>query len=116
MRCMRILPELWARTSWPLSVLTRNVAFFNDSTTVPSSRIACSLALVLDSVLHLPGMCGPVPQRPSSSGTIRGQQQCTCRYPRPEVDRQVTAVELDRYCDGDDACHRGTEVRSSARP
>lgn len=55
MRCMRILPELWARTSCPLSVFTRNVAFFNDSTTVPSSRIACSLALALDSVLYLLG-------------------------------------------------------------
>ncbi len=54
-RCIRIFPELWARTSWPLSVLTRNVAFLRDSVTVPSSRMACSLELVLvfDSVLHL---------------------------------------------------------------
>ena len=52
-RCIRIFPELWARTSWPLSVLTRKVAFLRDSVTVPSSRMACSFVLVFDSVLHL---------------------------------------------------------------
>jgi hypothetical protein len=50
---MRILPELWASTSWPLSVFTLKVAFLRDSTTVPSSRMACSFAFVFDSVLHL---------------------------------------------------------------
>ncbi len=53
MRCMRILPELWASTSWPLSVFTRKVAFLRDSTTVPSSRMACSFAFVFDSVFFL---------------------------------------------------------------
>ncbi len=52
---MRILPELCASTSWPLSVFTLKVAFLRDSTTVPSSRMACSFAFVFvfDSVLHL---------------------------------------------------------------
>src|SRR5579875_1681288 len=45
MRFIRILPELWARTSWPLASSTLNVAFFSASLTVPSSTMASSFLL-----------------------------------------------------------------------
>jgi hypothetical protein len=85
MRCIRILPELWARTSWPLSVFTRKVAFFRDSTTVPSSRIACSFAFVFvfDSVLFLLIWHGTargfrrLRARPRYQDSAPGNTQCT---------------------------------------
>src|SRR5947208_16991517 len=42
---MRIFPEMWASTLCPFSSWTRNMAFGNGSTTVPSSTIASSLGL-----------------------------------------------------------------------
>src|SRR6059036_3119132 len=36
---------MWARTLWPFSSSTRNMAFGSGSTTVPSSTIASSLGL-----------------------------------------------------------------------
>src|SRR5687768_8430364 len=45
MKFMRILPETWASTRCPLSSSTRNIAFGNGSTTVPSTSIASSLAI-----------------------------------------------------------------------
>src|SRR6266403_1003527 len=46
MRCIRILPDTWARTLWPLSISTRNIALGNGSTTVPSTSIASSLLII----------------------------------------------------------------------
>src|ERR671910_1164264 len=40
---MRIFPEMWARTLWPFSSSTRNMALGRGSMTVPSSTIASSL-------------------------------------------------------------------------
>src|SRR5262244_2055865 len=45
MRCIRILPDTWARTLWPLSISTRNIALGNGSTTLPSTSIASSLLM-----------------------------------------------------------------------
>src|SRR3989449_10380379 len=45
MRCIRILPETWARTLWPLSISTRNIALGSGSTTLPSTSIASSLLM-----------------------------------------------------------------------
>src|SRR3954447_8497441 len=42
---MRIFPEMCARTLWPFSSSTRNMAFGSGSTTVPSRTIASSLGL-----------------------------------------------------------------------
>ena len=42
MKCMRIFPEMCARTLWPLSSWTRNIAFGRGSITVPSTSIASS--------------------------------------------------------------------------
>src|SRR5438270_10844908 len=42
---MRIFPEMCARTSWPLSSSTRNIAFGRGSVTFPSRTIASSLGL-----------------------------------------------------------------------
>jgi hypothetical protein len=46
MRCMRIFPELCARTVYPFSNSTRNMAFGNGSTTVPSTVNASSFGLL----------------------------------------------------------------------
>src|SRR5262245_47968650 len=46
MKCMRIFPETCASTLCPLSSSTRNIAFGSGSTTVPSTSIASSLAIV----------------------------------------------------------------------
>src|SRR5688572_30316887 len=43
MKCLRILPEMWARTAWPLSSFTRNMALGRVSSTVASTSIASSL-------------------------------------------------------------------------
>src|SRR5262249_38976181 len=45
MKCIRILPDTWARTLWPLSSSTRNMAFGSGSTTVPSTSMASSLVM-----------------------------------------------------------------------
>src|SRR5215510_10483843 len=45
MKFMRILPDTWASTLWPLSSSTRNMALGSGSTTVPSTSIASSLAI-----------------------------------------------------------------------
>src|SRR5512147_181106 len=47
MKCMRILPEMWARTLWPVSSSTRNMALGSGSSTVPSTSMASSLAIDL---------------------------------------------------------------------
>src|SRR5262245_16475089 len=52
MKCMRILPETWASTLCPLSNSTRNIAFGSGSTTVPSTSIASSLAIVDIRLFH----------------------------------------------------------------
>ncbi len=39
---MRIFPEMWAKTLWPFSSSTLNMAFGRGSVTVPSSTIASS--------------------------------------------------------------------------
>jgi hypothetical protein len=46
MRCMRIFPELCARTVYPFSNSTRNIAFGRGSTTVPSTVNASSFGLL----------------------------------------------------------------------
>src|SRR4029450_13282482 len=47
MRCIRILPDTWARTLWPLSITTRNIALGSGSTTLPCTSIASSLLMLL---------------------------------------------------------------------
>src|SRR6267143_582414 len=47
MKFMRILPLTCASTRWPLSSSTRNIAFGNGSTTVPSTSIASSFGIAL---------------------------------------------------------------------
>src|SRR4030095_178720 len=42
---MRILPEIWANTLWPLSNSTRNIALGNVSSTVPVTSMASSLGI-----------------------------------------------------------------------
>src|SRR5580765_6773378 len=44
MKCIRILPEMWASTLWPFSSSTRNIAFGSGSTTVPSTWMPSSFA------------------------------------------------------------------------
>src|SRR5687768_6715906 len=39
MKFIRNLPEMWARTSWPLSNSTRNIALGSGSVTLPSTSI-----------------------------------------------------------------------------
>src|SRR4051794_17277284 len=45
MRKRRILPATWPSTRWPLSSLTRNIAFGSASTTSPSNSTLSSLAM-----------------------------------------------------------------------
>jgi hypothetical protein len=45
-KCIRIFPEMWAKTRCPLSSFTLNMAFGKVSTTVPSTSIASSLGIV----------------------------------------------------------------------
>jgi len=42
MKCILIFPEICAKTRWPLSNETRNIALGKGSTTVPSTSIASS--------------------------------------------------------------------------
>src|SRR5688572_23169772 len=44
-KCMRILPETWARTLWPFSSSTRNMALGSGSTIFPSIWIFSSFAI-----------------------------------------------------------------------
>src|SRR5947208_45113 len=44
MKCLRILPEMWARTSWPLGRATRNMVPGNTWVTEPISSIGSSFA------------------------------------------------------------------------
>src|SRR5918998_2612966 len=60
---MRIFPEMWASTSWPLSSSTRNMALGSGSVTLPSSTIASSLGF---------GSAGP-PGRRRADGRTDGQ-------------------------------------------
>src|SRR3954468_4546394 len=43
---IRILPDTWARTLWPLSISTRNIALGRGSITLPSTSIASSFLLI----------------------------------------------------------------------
>src|SRR5262245_31032501 len=52
MKCMRILPEMWASTWWPFSSFTRNIALGRGSTTVPSTWTPSSFATRGRSPLH----------------------------------------------------------------
>src|SRR5690554_6012172 len=47
MKFIRILPEIWAKTLCPFSNSTRNMAFGNGSTTMPSTSMASSLAILV---------------------------------------------------------------------
>src|SRR5439155_18458593 len=47
MKFILILPEMWARTLWPFSSSTRNMAFGSGSTTVPSTWTPSSFAIPL---------------------------------------------------------------------
>lgn len=44
---IRIFPEIWAVISWPFSSSTRNIAFDNASTIMPSCSIADCFAILL---------------------------------------------------------------------
>src|SRR5262245_7122155 len=44
MKCIRIFPEMCARTRWPFSSSTRNIALGRGSTTVPSTWTPSSFA------------------------------------------------------------------------
>lgn len=44
MKCIRILPETWARILWPFSSSTRNIALGRGSITRPSTSITSSFA------------------------------------------------------------------------
>ena len=44
MKNLRILPLTWAKTRWPFSSSTRNIALGSGSTTVPSTDMPSSLA------------------------------------------------------------------------
>src|SRR5437016_2063217 len=52
MRFIRILPDTWARTLWPLSITTRNIALGNGSTTLPSTSIPSSLLIAFRLAFH----------------------------------------------------------------
>src|SRR5436309_8403976 len=47
MKFILILPEMWARTLWPFSSSTRNIAFGSGSMTVPSTWTPSSFAIPL---------------------------------------------------------------------
>lgn len=46
MKFLRILPEMWARTSWPFGNATRNIVPGKTCVTVPVNSIGSSLATV----------------------------------------------------------------------
>src|SRR5438132_5910586 len=45
MKCLRILPEMWAMISWPFSSRTRNCVLASDCVTLPCTSMASSLAI-----------------------------------------------------------------------
>src|SRR2546422_11543079 len=61
---IRILPDTWARTLWPLSISTRNIALGSGSITLPSTSIASSF-LLMAFRFHL----SPVPWTGASYGS-----------------------------------------------
>src|SRR5512140_3110114 len=54
MKFIRIFPEIWARTLWPLSRLTLNIAFGSVSVITPSTLMGPCFAISA-STLNLPG-------------------------------------------------------------
>src|SRR5512140_3864550 len=44
MRCLRILPDIWAMMAWPFSSSTRNLVSGNTSLTTPSISMTSSFA------------------------------------------------------------------------
>ena len=88
MKCLRILPEMWARTWCLFSSSTRNIAFGSGSTTVASTSIASSF---FDKRLLSPVPCSnpaPVAQHP---GARRGD-----RHRVLEVGRQRSVLGARR--------------------
>src|SRR3546814_610514 len=63
MRCLRILPAVWASTSWSLSSFTRNIALGSSSTTVPWNSSRSSLAICPSYLIRRRGSS----RRPGSS-------------------------------------------------
>src|SRR5690606_19537308 len=53
MKCIRIFPEIWANTLWPLSSSTRNIAFGKGSMTVPSISMTSCFAMGSTDLLFL---------------------------------------------------------------
>ena len=45
MKCILILPDTWAKTSWSLGNSTRNIPFGRASLTLASTSIACFFAI-----------------------------------------------------------------------
>ena len=74
MKCIRIFPDTWVRTRWPLSNSTRNMAFGKGSVTVPSTSMASFFAT-------LQGYLPP-------AATLRAPDEAK-RPPDPEADPSV---------------------------
>src|SRR6266404_750821 len=82
MRFLRILPEVWARTSWLLSSLTRNIAFGSSSVTVPENSMRSSFAILL---LRSPAAICPENRPIHPSRAVPGQALSSRRVRRPAL-------------------------------
>src|SRR4030095_7495843 len=88
---MRILPDTWARTLWPFSISTRNIALGNGSTTLPSTSIASSLLILLLSPfigVSADPQCGD-----GLMGRRRSEHEGLSRPDSPITDRGETDTE-----------------------
>ena len=54
MKCLRIFPEIWAKTSWPLGSATRNIVPGRTWVTEPTSSIGSSFSNRNQSSSNLP--------------------------------------------------------------
>src|SRR6185436_17127167 len=116
MRCIRILPDTWARTLWPLSITTRNIALGSGSTTLPCTSIASSLLMLLrfylSSASWTEAQCG------SGLRCRRCSEHDGSRDLDSPSDRRADARERITYSpapgDGRDACSREVAVVAGA--
>src|SRR3569832_1635420 len=75
MRFLRILPEVWARTSCSLSNFTRNMAFGRSSVTVPGNSIMSSLGIHPPYPKNRAPKCESGPSGPSQIQRFKGRER-----------------------------------------
>src|SRR5207245_1203784 len=100
MKFIRIFPLTCASTLWPFSSSTRNIAFGSGSTTVPSTSIASSLVIALNSPAPADPVTDERPHDRESIGLdvrldrVRHVGESTARVALPDAEIQALARDV----------------------